>query len=217
MKIIRPLLATIAFGAFAVNVAIAERPGPAKRPPMTGTAKESIAARALEQVRKGIPPSLLERPGNGVVASPLERPKKGIAAAATGHARNRPQDVQAIGGPTRNAIGLRLKNEPTAGGMASVPAAAGVTTTANLSGANAPHVGHPSPERAIAHPVLPVIGGTASVHGVNAAPALVGQTAGIRGIINGTGLGRVGSGPAVVGGPSVKSASINGTGMRPKH
>lgn len=195
VKVIHYLLAMIAFGALAVDAGFAERPGLPKRPPIAGLAKKSNAA------------------------STVGPPRNGIAASASGHARNRRQDfgLQAIGGPARNAIGLRVKNDTTAGGRGPGPAASGVTTM-HLPTVDTPGTGRPTSGRAaIARPAAPAVGGMASVSLLNAAPGPGGNAAGIRGGISGTGVVRIGSGPAVLGGPTVKSASINGTSMRLKH
>ncbi len=44
-----------------------------------------------------------------------------------------------------------------------------------------------------------------------------GNSAVNRGVINGTGMVRPGSGPGTVGGPAKAGAGINGSSIRPKH
>ena len=215
MKVIHSLLAAIAVCAFAVYPVLAERSGMAKSSLIAGSAKKGITARALEQVRKGIPPSSLEQPGKGIAATPSDHSKAGIAGAEMGHARNRSRasGVQAIGGATRNAVGLRKKNEPAAGGKGPGPMALGPATN-HLPGVQT-SAGGQIPERA---GIIPPAGTTGSraPAGTASAPAMA-SGYGIHGGISGTGLVHIGSGPAVVGGPTVKNAGINGTSMRPKH
>src|SRR5262249_32937727 len=133
-----------------------------------------------------------------------------------GHARNRNRasGVQAIGGLTRNAVGLRKKNEPAAGGKGPGPMALGPATN-HLPGVQTSASGQ-IPERT---GIIPPAGTTGSraPAGTASAPATASGGGGIHGGISGTGFVHIGSGPAVVGGPTVKNAGINGTSMRPKH
>jgi len=210
VRLIHSLCAAIAFGAFTINAALAERTAP-QRSAIASSTKKGIVAKQLEQVRKGVPPNLFEHPGKSLAASPLERPKKGIAPPAMGH---RDAHVQAIGGPARNAIGLPTKNEPTVGakGLGTRTTGARSTSVPNL---NIAHTGHPSPDRAaILRPLAPAFRVTASAPVANASQAPTGNTGGA---ISGTGIIHIGSGPAVLGGPTVKRPGMNGTSLRPKH
>jgi hypothetical protein len=118
----------------------------------------------------------------------------------------------AIGGITRNAIGLPVGNNPAA------------------QGPNAGRQGSP-PGAQISRPnatgdvarsaVGSVTNAGTQVSGPRVAPQNTSPIATVTAInyaaINGTRMVRPGSGPGIVGGPAKNIAGINGTGYRPKH
>jgi hypothetical protein len=137
--------------------------------------------------------------------------KKTIAASASGHARDRHREtgLQAIAGPSTNAVGQTAKSAapapgPDAGSRTDSQNAASVATR-TAPGTAVPAVATPTPVAVVA----PVVAAS------NPARAVVDLKA--HGAINGTGMLRLGTGPAAVGGPAPKSASVNGTSLRPKH
>jgi len=106
----------------------------------------------------------------------------------------------------RNAIGAVLTNEPTAlprQGPVLVPGSAtgaAGAITGNVNGSRAGTTGSGNPK------------GQQGTGLATAAPATINRS-----VVNGTGLGRLGSGPAIVGGTARPVAQINGATIRAKH
>jgi hypothetical protein len=114
------------------------------------------------------------------------------------------------GGIARNAIGTPHGNG--AGGPMATPVVGGVVSQPN-AGANRPSAsGAPAPNATAAN--RPIGVGASTAH--TAGPAAPSGATAAGAAINGTGMGRPGTGTAVVGGPAKNSGVLNGTTFKSK-